>query len=364
MKITHVILHELMKEQHQNGELNCRDKELDLLDSSRPEGIDPVEHLVEQILELYTKKMGKGLGFFEENTVNYPFSKLLAEFIEYEKESEEGKEEDVSEQFVDFTIIAMENFLAKINDEEFATGGYILFTLYLDGDNSQKCCIAMLRNKQGSAIDTDLNVKETIHLDLDKLHICCQIDLGSWQDPTDEDTKYMTFIKGRASSTTPKYFLKFVGCAEFSDSKRETETLTQIIKDYCRSQEFNREQSINFRRKVYDYCKEKSDNHESVYVTDLSRYLNEDDPDKFLSFVNEGDYEVSNGFEIHPNSLKKLQRVTGGNKHIRLSFDANLYGNQIKLVPDGRRITANGQTVVIENTPSNLVDAIEEVKTD
>lgn len=310
MKITHVILHELIKEKHQDGELNPREKELDIRITENPDEVDPVEHLVDQILELYTRKLGKGIGFFEENTINYPFSKLLDDFLKFEETSED--KEEVSEQFVKFTSIAMENLLAKINDEEFATGGYILFTLYIDEDGTQKCCIAMLRNKQGSAIDNDLNVKESIHLDLDKLHICCQIDIDSWQDPDDEHTKYMTFIKGRASSTTPKYFLKFVGCAEFSDSKSETETLTQIIKDYCRDQRFNNEESINFKRKVYDYCKDKSDNHESVYVTDLSHYLNEEEPDKFLLFVNNGNYEVSNGFEIHPHSLKKLQRVTGG----------------------------------------------------
>lgn len=361
MEITRVILHELIKEQHEDGDLHCRDEELNLINPNAPDAISPVENLVEQILNLYTKKMGKGLGSFEENTVNYPFSKLLKEFLEFE--ADENDEKEISAQFVEFTTIAMNNLLAKINDEEFATGGYILFTLYLDESDSQKLCVAMLRNKQGSAIDHDLNVKETIHLDLDKLHICCQVDIGGWQD-VDDETKYMSFIKGRASSTTPKYFLKFVGCAEFSDSKSETETLTQIIKDYCRDQQYTSDQSITFRRRVYEYCKDKSDNHEPVYVTDLSHFLNENDPDNFLEFINSRNYEVGNGFEIHPNSLKKLQRVTGGNKQIRLSFDANLYGDQVKLVPDGQRIKANGPTVIIEKTPSNLVDAIEELKTD
>lgn len=362
MNISHVILHEVVKEQMNAGDLHCRDNELQIVDDTGTN--TPVVSLVEQIIDLYHKRMGKGLGIFESNTINYPFSKMLNEFYSACSSPDEDRVVSCSEKFVRFTKSSMENLLARMNDQQFSTGGYVLFVLYADNDGKPLMCVAMLRNKQGNAIDENLNVNEAIHIDLDKLHTCCQIDITPWLDPDDEETKYMSFIKGRASSTTPEYFIKFVGCAEFSDSSTQTTELTQVVKDYCRCNKFSNEQSVEFRRRVYDYCKDKLDKKERVFVPDLSRYLDEENPESFLQFANEGGYEVGTGFEVHPNSLKKLQRITGGNSEIRLAFDAYLYGNRIRKFRDGQRIIAEGNTVVINNIPDNLLKVLEELDTD
>lgn len=361
MNIEHVILHEVVKEQMSDGDLNCRDNELPIVDETGAS--TPVVSLVEQILELYDKRMGKGLGIFESNTTNYPFSRMLGEFYAACSSPDEESGINCSEEFVRFTTHSMENLLGRMNDQQFSTGGYVLFVLYRNDDGNPLMCVAMLRNKQGNAIDENLNVKETIHIDLEKLHICCQIDITPWLDQDDNESKYMSFIKGRASSTTPEYFIKFVGCAEFSDSSTQTAELVQVVRDYCRSQNLTHDQSIEFRRRVYDYCKDKLDRRERVFIPDLSRYLDEDNPEGFLQFVNDGTYDVGTGFEVHPTSLKKLQRVTGGNNEIRLAFNAYLYGTQIRKLRDGQRIVAQGNAVVIHDIPSNLLKALEELDT-
>lgn len=358
MEILHVILHEVVKDQMSNGALNCRDEELPIVNDESEN--TPVVALVEQILDLYDKKHGKGLGVFEENTINYPFSRMLGKFLDKRGTSGRDKE-SISKDFVSFTKSSMTNLLARMDEQQFSTGGYVLYSIYNDDEGNPFMCIAMLRNKQGSAIDENLNVMETIHLDLDKLHICCQVDVKPWRTPAGIDLKYLSFIKGRVSSSTPEYFLKFIGCAEFSDSRIQTNELTQVVKEYCKDKQFTTEESTNFRRLVYDYCKSKLDRKERVFITDLSHYLDEENPESFLQFVNQGEYEIGTGFEVYPNSLKKLQRISGGNKEIRLAFEARLYGNQIRKLRDGERINARGNTVVINNIPENLLKALEEL---
>lgn len=346
MNLKHVILHELKKEKNQSGDTHLRKEVLKIT--------DPVKYLIKEILKLYKKKLGKGFGVFESDVALFPFQTMLKTSLGSGLSMDENK-------FISFSRRAMDILLAKANDQRFSTGGYVLFSLYVDEVDDVSLIVAMLRNTIGSSITNSLDVKESIHIDLSKLHVCCQIDISTWMSDTEEDTQYMSFVKGRADATTPDYFLKFVGCSEFSDSKRQTESLRQIVIDFSAEKGYSAEQQIQLRQSVHDYCKAKADSGEKVYLTDLSHHLNEEAPDEFIEFVNSKEYSISNGFEVNTRTLRTMKRIQGGNKQLSISFDSDLYGSRVLLKSQGENVTFHAKTLVIKDPPVSVIKSIEEL---
>jgi nucleoid-associated protein len=193
----------------------------------------------------------------------------------------------------------------------------------------------VVRQTIGCVITDSLDIDEAKHLELDKLHTGCQIDIATWKDRP--ENQYITFIKGRGTETTPQYFLKAIGCDEFANSIKQTTELIRAVNDYASKEDYTPEQKQELRQKVFDYCESR----DNIKLDSLSQAVSDEEPEKFLEFLNEGDYKVGNGFEPSKRHLTKLKEIKASGEGIQLKFPASMLGTRIKLDESKNRVTIN-----------------------
>lgn len=325
MELEYAIVHDLRKMVGQQPTLNPRRI---LLEHS-----DSLSNLFVSLHGLYLRKSTKGFGRFDEDVETFRFSSQLDIFLD----------DDTGQAFIDFTLSSMTILKDRIAAQNLATGGYVLFISYRE-NLDRFVFITVLRQTTGCVITENLDLDEAKHLEMDKLHIGCQIDISSWKNnPNDH---YITFIKGRSTETTPQYFLKAIGCDVFANSAIQTQELVRAVNDYADQQDYTSEQKQELRQKVFDHCESR----DSIHLDTLSQAVSDLEPHKFLEFLNEGDYKVGNGFEPHRNHLKKLKEIKASGDGIQLKFPASMLGTRIKLDEGRNRVTINDPPESILNT--------------
>lgn len=302
-----------------------------------------VELLVKDILTLYNNKSARAYGIFSADNDNYPFSKYVNLYL------------SDTDDFVKFTHISMLRLQNKIKDASLATGGYIAFIHYKT-EVKNYIMVVMLNDKSGTSINADtLEINKTMHLDLSKLHFAARLNVTDWQ--SGETTKYLSFIKGRGTEGISKYFREFVGCDEFTDSKKLTERLVQAVNDFGTSQKLTEEATQQLKKRCFDYCEQKRKDQETVLLEDLANHVWEAVPEEFLSFVNDEKYGLSSGFEPNRDCLRRLYRYSGKEKGLAISFDAELLGKRI-------HYDKGEQTLTIKGLPKDLKQELDVIYAD
>ena len=104
--------------------------------------------------------------------------------------------------------------------------------------------------------------------------------------------------------------------------------------------------------RAHDYCKEFA----IIDLKTLSALVSpHDEPDKFLGFVNKGDYKISNGFEPDKRVLKSLREISAKGEGISLRFPAGMLGERISYTDsDG------DSKIIIKNPPESMIKAFRE----
>lgn len=328
MDLEFAIVHDLRKEVGAPTEVTLRH---DLLEHS-----DSLLSLSSTLHSMYQKKSTKGFGRFDEDTDAFKFSTELKKF------TDNGNETD----FITFTHKSMSFLKTRIASENLATGGYVLFISYTE-NNDRFLFITVLRQTIGCVITSNLDIDEAKHLEMDKLHTGCQIDISTWEHSP--ENQYITFIKGRSTQTTPQYFLNAIGCDEFANSVRQTNELIRAVNDFADKEGYTPEERQTMRQVVFDFCSSR----ESVMLDSLSQNLSDNEPEKFLEFINSGDYKVGNGFEPHKVHLKKLKEFKAKGEGIEIKFPKNMLGSRIQL-------DENKNQIIINNPPDNIVKTFKE----
>lgn len=330
MIVNFVVVHDLHKTQNSAPSLR-------LQDASLPHD-ENLTRLTNDILDIYSRKSTKGFGSFQDDTTTYPFSSLLDIF-------EQNKN---APKFIEFSKSAMRLLESKISTENLATGGYVLFLSYAH-ENKDYLFMAILRQTKGCVITEELTIDSTQHIQLDKLHTGCQVDIAAWKAGNKDP--YITFIKGRGSQTTPVYFLQAIGCAEFTDDRKQTNEIIRAIDEFADKKQLAPDAKREMRQKAHDHCVAEK----NVSLDNLASAIFSENPEEFIQHVNAGDYKVSNGFTPDKRVLKKLREVSAQGEGIKLSFPASMIGERVILEDrDG------GKVLIIKNPPQKLIDAYEE----
>lgn len=291
-----------------------------------------------ELLDMYEGKTTKGYGSFDPDLVTYPFSKCLQAFLD----------QNDAASFVTFTHEAMRILESRISVENMAIGGFVLFVSYsIEGNDF--LFITLLRNTQGCVVTKDLEIKITEHLQIDKLHTGCHVDITSWQGRT--QNRYITFIKGRSSHTTPAYFLKAIGCAEFTDSVTQTREFIKAILDFADEKQYTAEKKQALKQKVHAYCVEST----NIDLEALSVTVCEEDAEDLLSHLSRRDYNVSQGFKPDKRVLKTLKEVSTSGDGIHLKFPLSMFGTRVVLEQTDR-----GSALRINNPPEKMINDILE----
>ncbi|GFO57416.1 nucleoid-associated protein [Geomonas sp. Red276] len=287
----------------------------------------PVEILLTEILKLYNNKSARAYGIFQSDQENYPFSKYVDQYLVD------------PDEFINFTVNAMQTLQKEIKDSTLATGGYISFIHYQTDDRNY-IMVVMLNDKTGTAIDETLHIKETIHLDMSKLHFAARLNVTDWK--SGGNRKYLSFIKGRGADGISQYFRKFVGCDEFTDSRKLTEKLIQAVNDFAAHKGLSEEDRENLKKTCFDFCDGRRRKKEPVLLEELANCVWEVVPEEFLAFINSEKYQLSNSFEPHRDTLRRLYRFSGKEKGLTISFDSELLGKRVHYNKKNETLTING----------------------
>lgn len=318
MNINHIIVHSIKKEQHQDQadiEVHLREEELPV--------DDRVVALLEGVRGVYTNKTGKAFGELGEGRF---FSRELRRMYD----------EDV--EFIEFTNIAMNELKGHMVAQPLATGGYLMFADF-DNHGSHYFMVVMLKSKEGLSFDDELELMDAHHLDLDRLHFAARLDVDAWQG--DDDGNNVSFVKGRASTSVTQYFKEFLGIDEFSESVKITQNLITAVTNYYRQDlGLDNDAVEEYKKIIHDYCKTKHENEAPIYLDELSRYLDEENPTRFMEYAQEN-YEIPNEFQVDKSRLRKFLRYSGQDKGVSISFTSEVFGSRVKYDPATDVLTIN-----------------------
>ena len=161
MPIRHCIVHLIDKKPDGTpAVLHARDSEL--AESTA------IENLLADLNDSYNAKQGKAWGFFHAESGAYPFSGWLKEYF------------DGSQDFTSFSRVAIKHLQTLMEASNLSTGGHVLFAHYQQG-MTEYLAIALLHHSEGVAVNAELDVTPSRHLDLGQLHLAARINRNLWR---------------------------------------------------------------------------------------------------------------------------------------------------------------------------------------
>lgn len=272
MPIRHCIVHLIDKKPDGSpAVLHARDSEL--------AASDAIENLLADLNDSYNAKQGKAWGFFHGESGAYPLSGWLKQYLDEEKD------------FTAFSRVAVEHLQKLMEESNLSTGGHILFAHYQQG-MTEYLAIALLHHSEGVAVNAQLDVTPSRHLDLGQLHLAARINLSEWKN-NQNSRQYISFIKGKNGKKVSDYFRDFIGCQEGVDGPGETRTLLKAFSDFVESEDLPEESAREKTQTLVEYATTQTKLGEPVTLEELSSLIDEDRPKAFYDHIRNKDYGLS-----------------------------------------------------------------------
>lgn len=321
------IAHKIVKSQHAEGTLQLRKTVLPPSDS--------LERLVTEIHLAYQKRSGKSHGSFEADEQNYPTAANLRKHFQ-----------DEEIDFVATSHALMQTLLTKANEasSNLATGGSVLMAHVTNGP-SHWFIVTILTDKVSAAIDDNLNLVDSVHLDLSSMRFAGRVDITRWMNNED---RYVSFLQG-ASRDVSDYFQRFMGCTRPQAIRAETNRLVDVVRCAINGLEATEDQREAVRLRVYKYLDECSKNGEPLSINSLCNRAWPDNPEALRHPLTDSDTGISDGFVPHKGSLRGLVRFEGKGPHWHVKFDR-------EAVTQGNvALSAHTNELTIKNVPDDVV---------
>ncbi len=334
MPIRHCIVHLIDKKPDGTpAVLHAREAELSASQA--------IEHLLGDLNDSYNAKQGKAWGLFHGESGAYPFSGWLKRYL------------DEEQSFTAFSRTAVEHLQKLMEESNLSTGGHVLFAHYQQG-MTDYLAIALLHHSEGVAVDAELEVTPSRHLDLSQLHLAARINLSEWQN-NPNSKQYISFIKGKNGKKVSDYFRDFIGCQEGVDGPGETRTLLKAFSDFVESEDMAEEVAREKTQALVDYATTQTKQGEPVTLDELSSLIDEDRPRAFFEHIRNKDYGLSPEIPADKRTLNQFRRFTGRAEGLSISFEAHLLGSKVEYDEEAG-------TLVIKGLPTQLIDQLKRRK--
>ncbi len=294
-----------------------------------------LEQLTAQLHQVYAAKPGKGVGGLV-NPEPESFPVLLNEL---------GDDEQSFQTFSLQTAALLNRTLV-----EFATieTGFVVFVRY-EYLATEFLMIAMLNTKQHVEIDDSMQLNVRDHLDLAKMQLAARIDLTERRINPDQ-SRYVSFIKGRAGRKVSDFFLAFLSCEEQVDIKKQNKELIAAVDDYLQVEQLDPQEKQATREQLAAYYKEKVESGEDIQVRELAEQLPQGET-SFVDFTEQSERKLEQQFQADPTVIKGLSKFSGAGGGLTLSFDRKLLGDRVQYDP-------HSDTLLIKGIPPNLKDQL------
>ena len=233
-------------------------------------------------------------------------------------------------------------------------GGYALFLRY-SNQGRDWLLMAMLKLKVGTGVDEEtMGLNSTLSFDIDHLHEAARVDLEKWQNDT---PPYLSFIKKRqGNQDVSHYFREAIGCTEYTDARHNTEQMRQAFSDFVQENNWTPEKKQKGQQAIFEHCEAKRKENEDVNLKTLSALVDNQNPDDFLDFIREKDYEIDETFQPHKRTYGRFKRIYRKFGSVSLGFDVqDLMDGKVDYNEDDKCLT-------ITNLPDELINEIKKYK--
>lgn len=296
-----------------------------------------VANLVEQLHLAYNGKPAKGYAAFE--TEKSP--KVALALADWQSGNSD---------YLGFSRATTDALVQELSQHQLPETGYLLLAHYRYLA-SEFLLICLLGSKDHFELTEQLELATSRHLDISRMQLAARLDLTEYA-VNREQGHYISFIRGRAGRKVADFFLDFLGCAEGTDAKANSQLVLASVEEYLGAAEFAPEEKTAARRQVFDYCEERAKAGQEVVLAELSAVVDPEQENGFLHYCAEQQLAVAEQFPVEVKELKKLVKFNGTGGGLSLSFDEKLLGERVSY-------DLKTDTLVIKGTPPNLRDQLQ-----
>lgn len=252
--------------------------------------------------------------------------------------------------YIGFAKEATDTLVAELSQHQLPETGYLLLAHY-HYLASEFLLVCLLGSKDHFELTDQLELATSRHLDIGRMQLAARLDLTEYAVNAKQG-HYISFIRGRAGRKVADFFLDFLGCAEGTDARLNSQKVLATVEEYLGAAEFADTEKTAARRQVFDYCEERAKAGQDVVLTELSAVLDPEQENGFLHYCAEQQLAVAAQFPVEVKELKKLVKFNGAGGGLSLSFDEKLLGERIQY-------DVKTDTLVIKGTPPNLRDQLQ-----
>ena len=210
------------------------------------------ESLVAELHRVFNSKAGKGFGSFKSDS---EFQQSLHEFRSGEQ------------SFYDFSQKSALRLKDELSKYPFADKGTLVLAEY-QSLATDYLFIGLLPSNQSLKVTEGLDISATDYLHISKMDIVARLDLSTY-DTDKESNRYLTYIKGRVGRKVADFFLDFLQAEVGLDAKQQNQVLMQAVEDFVSDSKLEKEEAINYKKQVADYCNEQLKAGDEVQVRQL-----------------------------------------------------------------------------------------------
>lgn len=329
MELLHAVIHKLDKVAGADGHIVEGRGCLNVDDA-------PLQSLVEQVQEVYTKREGKSYGKFDtELTAASAESHLLLL-------------RDNGADFFAQSKLLMQVLKACADTRNFATGGHVLMFESLS-NGSRWFVVVILNSTSGTMINDALQVVQAPHLDVDGVRFAGRVNFTAWSADTE---RYISFLRGKSNEVS-QYFQRFLGCSTVQQDLNDTRNLVKTVKQFAADQGLSDEQRERLLVEVNQIAGQRAKDKLPLDLAELANRVWPAEPDLLKAAFASADPPIADGFVPVKRGLDGLVRFTAKAAKWKLEFEREAFQDHtIQFFPET-------QTLTIKNLPAEVIASLQ-----
>jgi nucleoid-associated protein len=280
------------------------------------------KRLIDELHRLYARRPSKAYGRFSIDTINFPTSLRLGDYIG-------GKT-----NFEETTLALMDTLAKEASGRPASEGGHVFFA-HFSRDEVQYILVAIVNDKISAALTANADLEDVKHLDVDGYRFAGRVNLDGWAA---NEERYLSFLKGKGAVS--EYFKAFLGCDTTVLARVETTNLVQALKRFAETRSLKPNERADFMARAMNVCTRDAKADKPINIATLANELHPEDPEALIEVLADPDRGISDGFVADRRALKGLVEFKVKTADWAVEFDRKaLHEGKVRFDPTENSIT-------------------------
>lgn len=295
-----------------------------------------VVRLINELHKLYSRRPSKSYGKFSDDTVNYPTSIHLREYM------------DARKNFDELTLAMMAKLAKEAGAKAASTGGHVFFC-HFSREEVQYFLVAIVTDKVSAALNENEDLEDVTHLDVDGFRFAGRVNLSGWAN---NEERYVGFLKGKGA--VAEYFKEFLGCDTTIQSMVETRNLVEAIKSFADEKRFQPSRRDEFLARALEICDRDARSDRTIDFQTLANELYPQAPEELTDLLADPDRGLSDGFLANRRALKRFVTFKSKTTNWSVEFDR-------KALQAGKVLYNSAErSITLFDVPEDMQDELNE----